>query len=268
MMPIRGRRSPERRALVLAVALMLLLASACTQAAADRGTPVFADEFDGTALGTQWQTQMVWGQLTDGQLERYDPSALGLRDGELALTAREQHGGEVPYVSGAITTFDRFEFTYGYAEIRARMPAGRGLWPAFWLAAVNPQSSSEIDVVEFLGHEPDTMHMTLHYDDAQGEHQEPQQTFRGPDFTADFHTFAVEWSPEAVVWYVDGVERARQTEGVPDEPMYLIANLAVGGPWAGAPSGETVFPAEYRIDWIRVYERPSANGPAQPSSAH
>ena len=76
-----------------------------------------------------------------------------------------------------------------------------------------------------------------------------------PDFSADFYTFAVDWEPGSIVWYVDGVERALTTKGVPDEPMYLIANLAVGGDWPGNPDATTVFPGYMDIDYIRVYQR-------------
>lgn len=247
--------------------LLGLALGACTSGPPQTGTLLFAEEFDGRGLDkARWQTEMVWGRVTNGQLERYEPSSLAVEDGRLEIVAREVEGAH-PYASGVVATFDRYEFTYGYVEIRARMPEGRGLWPAFWLAAADTDSRSEIDVVEFLGHEPDTVHMTMHYDDEADEHHEPQETYRGTDFTDGYHTFAVDWRPGEVVWYIDGVERARQTEGVPDEPMYLIANLAIGGSWAGTPDDTTKFPASYSIDRIRVYEGASTNGPSQASSS-
>jgi beta-glucanase (GH16 family) len=80
----------------------------------------------------------------------------------------------------------------------------------------------------------------------------------GPDFSAGFHAFAAEWKPGEVIWYVDGVERGRSTAGVPAEPMYLIANLAVGGDWPGNPESTTTFPGVMEIDYIRVYQQPTA----------
>lgn len=267
MMPLRARNKPPvaatRRAgarlaaVPLALALVIAAsAGGCASLYSPEGEPIFEDDFGGSAIDPRtWQTEMAWGAFTTGELQRYDGGALSLADGELRITASEDSGDGRPYTSGVVASFERFEFTYGYVEIRARMPEGQGLWPAFWLASTDPTSGSEIDVVEFLGHEPQTVHLAMHYDDESGEHHEPQVTYVGEDFTAGWHTFAVDWSPEAVVWYVDGVERARQTVGVPAEPMYLIANLAVGGEWPGEPDETTRFPAIYAIDYIRVYER-------------
>lgn len=279
-MPIRPARSiaPARCLLGVALLAAALLLGSCglptsrsetrrLDGDAEARALLFADEFDGAALdGGHWQTEMAWGPLTDGQLERYDAASLTVTGGTLRIEARESESPDTPYASGAVASFGLFEFTYGYAEIRARMPEGRGLWPAFWLAASDSRSSAEIDVVEFLGHEPDTIHLTMHYDDASGQHHEPQETFRDGDFTDGFHTFGVDWRPGRVIWYVDGIERARQTHGVPNEPMYLIANLAVGGPWAGPPDDRTRFPSVYEVDWIRVYAPSSENGPSQPVS--
>lgn len=243
-------------AALILVAAMPVLGSqaACTQRYVPKGQPIFEEEFSGDSLDRMWRTEMSWGRYTAGQLEHYDPAALAVGDGHLSISASEEGSRDRPYRSGVVASFGEREFTYGYFEIRARMPKGRGLWPAFWLAASDGESRSEIDVVEFLGHEPRTMHMAMHYDTPEGEHLEPQSAYEGPDFTTDYHTYAVDWRPDAVVWYVDGIERARQTEGVPDEPMYLIANLGVGGEWPGEPDERTTFPARYVIDYIRVYE--------------
>lgn len=217
---------------------------------------VFNQEFEETSLDTStWNTVMRWGPDTTGELQHYDSSALQITDGKLVITARKESSGSRDYSSGTITTFETFDFTYGYAEIRAKVPAGQGLWPAFWLTAVDKNIGSEIDVLEVLGHEPDTLYMSLHWDNAQGEDQDKTLSYSGPDLSAGFHTFAVEWNASSVIWYVDGVERARQTTGVPNTPMYLIANLAIGGEWGGPPSAETQFPARYEIDYIRVYQR-------------
>lgn len=265
MMPVPGEKPPARgasRAIVLlglAGVLALALAGALHAAApapervSEKSAASFGDEFEGSALDrTRWQTQMAWGSTTDGQLERYDPSAVTVSDGKLVLTASTARGDR-PYISGVVASFGTHEFTYGYVEMRAKLPRGRGLWPALWLAAVDDSSSNEIDIMEFLGHQTDIVYMTLHYDAPDGQHLDPQATYAGPDFTSGYHTFAVDWRPDAIVWYVDGVERSRQTEGVPSEPMYLIANLGVGGQWPGDPDASTRFPARYLIDYIRVW---------------
>lgn len=133
---------------------------------------------------------------------------------------------------------DKYEpQTFGWFEIRAKA------WPP------------EIDVLEILGHEINKVHMNNHWKTATNPHGSKGGFFVGPDFSKDFHTFAVEWTPKELIWYVDGVERFRSEEQIPQEPMYLLANLAVGGDWPGNPDETTPFPGFMDVDYIRVYER-------------
>ena len=214
---------------------------------------VFDDEFNETNLSSVWSTELPWGPTDPNELEYYVPDALGFNDGFLRITAQKQSFQEKDYTSGIISTYPQFNFTYGYAEIRAKLPSGKGLWPAFWLLASDQKSSDEIDVFELLGGEPNTIYMTLHYE-APPKHLSAQGTYNGPDFTQSFHTFAVDWEPTQVVWYVDGIARYRASQNIPQTPMNIIANLAVGGTWSGAPNIFTRFPAYLDIDYIRVYE--------------
>src|SRR5690242_17978381 len=108
--------------------------------------------------------------------------------------------------------------------------------------------------MEFLGLQPHRMYMTLHWG-LRPHKGKYHQGFTGDDFSTDFHTCAVAWEPDGVVWYVDGVERFRAPDHSPAVPMYLIANLSVGGRWPGPPNDTTVFPQTYSIDYIRVYQR-------------
>ena len=164
------------------------------------------------------------------------------------------------YCSGLISSQASFVQEYGYFEIRARVPAGEGLWPAFWLLPAREEWPPEIDVFEILGHRPDKVYMTVHYRDAEGAHRYIAHRFYGPDFSQGYHTFAVAWDPTGIVWYVDGVERHRveQAEAIPSGPFYVIANLAVGGPWPGNPDETTPFPAFFDVDHIRVYRKTQA----------
>jgi len=152
--------------------------------------------------------------------------------------------------------------THGYVEARVKLPAGKGLWPAFWLLNTHyVEDSPEIDVMEFLGHETDTIYHTYHYFDVSNNWQKistPSFETIGPDWTKSFHTFGMAWSPNELVWYVDGVETRRINNNqykISSQAMYLIANLAVGGVWPGAPDANTLFPAEYELDYIRAYKR-------------
>jgi beta-glucanase (GH16 family) len=119
---------------------------------------------------------------------------------------------------------------------------------------------NEIDIHELLGNALSTVYLTVHWGPSYTSgHQSDSTSYVGPDFSADFHTFAVDWDADRVIWYVDGVERFRHSGvGVPQVEMYVIANLAIGGTWPGAPNSTTSFPANYDVDYIRVYRKLAA----------
>ena len=180
---------------------------------------------------------------------------------------------DVNYLSGIITSYDTFRMTHGYVEARVKLPPGPGLWPAFWLLNTHyVEDSPEIDVMEFLGQTTDRVYHTYHYFDVEDNYARrstPSYTSLAEDWgisdwTEDFHTYGVAWSPREIVWYVDGIETRRITDqdtinGEPTrisrQSMYLIANLAVGGNWPGSPDANTPLPAAYEIDYIRAYKK-------------
>lgn len=169
---------------------------------------------------------------------------------------------EVNYLSGIINTYEAFKFTHGYVEARARVPKGRGLWPAFWMLPSHyVEDVPEIDIMEFLGQYPNEVYHTYHYYDVPAGWQAVRTpTFEtiGPDYSRDFHVYSMSWDPGQIIWYVDGVETQRallDDYKIANQAMYLIANLAVGGTWPGAPDEATVFPAEFELDYIRAYSR-------------
>ena len=216
------------------------------------GCPVtFDDEFIGSTLNTQrWNVKYSSGR---SELQYYAPDAFSLSGGVLRITAepRPQHG--YPYTSGIITTQGRFAQQYGFFEIRAKVPAGQGLWPAFWLLHTGPTPWTEIDIFEVLGHQPNKVYLSNHWPDAALQLQSASYPYIGPDFSDGFHTFALDWEPGLLTWYVDGQPRAQTTHNVPAEPMFLLANLAVGGNWPGKPNASTHFPAYLDIDYIRAF---------------
>ena len=230
---------------------------------------LFSDDFDGTSLdSSKWHTCFWWAtdQCTiesTNEMELYTRENVLVDSGILRLRAQKKsavwdfNGKTFNYTSGMVMTGGRkyltdpgFTFTYGYAEARVKIPAGQGIWPAFWMLPASYNSEPEIDIMEILGHQPDVVHFHIH----NGVH--PGQSWTGEDFSQGWHTFAVDWQPDAIVWYVDGVERWRYTgSAVPAEPSYLLLNLAVGGDWPGAPDATTVFPAYYDVDYVRVWDR-------------
>ena len=157
------------------------------------------------------------------------------------------------YTSGEINTSQSFSQTYGYFEMRAQLPAGQGLWPAFWLLPQNGAWPPEIDAMEMLGNNPGTYYTSIHSGSPANEINAGQ-----PDAVANtsqgFHTYGVDWEPDHLTFYFDG-QQVYQTATPWDmnTPMYMIANLAVGGTWPGNADWSTHFPAQMNIDWIRAY---------------
>ncbi|WP_430878951.1 family 16 glycosylhydrolase [Granulosicoccus sp. 3-233] len=239
---------------------------------------VFADEFNGSSLDTsKWNTSFLWGtDLIINNEEQYyvdianepdfgfnpfsfDGNNLIINTIKTPPALAGKSLGQ-PYLSGIITSYDAFKFTYGYAEARVKMTHGRGYWPAFWLLnAYYGGADPEIDIMEFIGDNQDVVYHTFHYHDENGKLRSTQsQPTPGIDYTADFHTFAAEWKPGSIIFFVDGIEVHRITDPeVPTQQMYLLANTAVGGWWAGSPDDTTTFPGKYMIDYIRVYQKAS-----------
>ena len=250
------------------LAFLLILASlsfcAVCPAAENADHPgwrlTFCDEFEGSALDTQkWNPNDPWGRERNHELQAYVKDAFEVRDGILRINADKHQafysGKQRAYTSGMMTTQGKFSQQYGRFEIRCRVPKGKGMWPAFWLLPEPLDWPPEIDVLEVLGHQPNKVYMTHHFRDGQKKHGSHGGSWRGPDFSAQFHQFAVEWSPKAIVWFVDGVERFRSEDSIPQGKMYMLVNLAVGGDWPGAPDEKTPLPAAFEVDYIRVYER-------------
>lgn len=238
---------------------------------------LFRDEFDTQVLNRGHWTVCYWWDNTgctnlgNNELEWYLPENVTVRDGALHLTAQKKtvtgsDDATYPYTSGMVTTGPvsskagassaRFTFQYGFVEARVRVPKGTGLWPAFWMLPVDMTSKPEIDVMEILGDQTSLNKMHLHYLDASGEEVSPGQDWQGPDLSADWHIYAVDWQPDRVIWYVDGVEtwRMEGTSQLLTKREYLLFNLAVGGDWPGDPGPDTVFPATMDIDWVRVWQ--------------
>jgi beta-glucanase (GH16 family) len=238
---------------------------------------IFSDEFEGTSLDTNKWAPCYWWNSSgctnpgNAELEWYLPQNIGLSGGILSLTARKQtivasDGKTYNYTSGMITT-DRltsdvntppkFSYRYGYAEMRAKVPKGAGIWPAFWMIPKDHSWPPEIDAMEILGSDPLTSYMTIHWGADWTVHQQSTQSYTGPDFSSGWHTFAVDWEPNVVTWYIDGVQRYKYTNmaNIPSKEMYLVANLAVGGNWPGSPNSATIFPSDFQIDYIRVWQK-------------
>lgn len=254
---------------------------------------LFTDEFDGNALDTtKWVTCYPTSLSDDGcghtnnELQWYLPKNVSVSNGTLNLTSQKEtykapNGKTYDYTSGMVTTGknktdttpSKFAYKYGYAEVRAKVPHGKGLWPAFWMLESNPDNPlvwpPEIDIMEILGDDTTKTWMSFHRNDESGNLVMSPASWVGPDYSSDWHVFSVDWEPDAIRWYVDGIEARTSyldSAHIPNVPMYLLLNLAVGGDWPGNPDASTTFPSTYQIDYVRVWQRPVTVTP-NPTSA-
>jgi beta-glucanase (GH16 family) len=155
--------------------------------------------------------------------------------------------GGRPYTSGLISSQPSFSQTYGYFEASVKLPKGKGLWPAVWMLPADLGWPPEIDLMESVGN-PAQAFMTVHSGPVPTKGVEVHPSADG------FHTYAVAWDANQVVFYLDGAETQRMpTPSDMHKPMYILANLALGGDWAGTPDASTPFPARFSIRFIRAY---------------
>ncbi|MFZ6874319.1 glycoside hydrolase family 16 protein [Undibacterium sp. Di27W] len=231
---------------------------------------VWADEFAADKLDTQsWQIETGGQGWGNHELENYTTRKENLRleNGMLVIEARKEKYGDNDYTSARIKTAGLREFTYGRFEARIKIPAGQGIWPAFWLLGVDKSAvgwpeRGEIDIMENIGKEAATTYGTLHgpgYYGATGFGGSKKLT-QGK-LADDFHIYAVEWDAEQIRWYLDGqLYHQASPATVPgkwvfDHDFFIILNLAIGGDWPGAPDASTSFPQQMLVDYVRVYKR-------------
>lgn len=236
---------------------------------------VWQDEFDGSTIDdTKWSFEVNGRGGGNNELQYYtdSPDNAFIEDGKLiiqALKMEERYIGR-DYTSARIRTVGKGDWLYGRFEFRAKLPYGQGLWPAIWMLPSTYNyggwpSSGEIDIMELVGHDADTVHGTLHYG-GLGNHQYTGKPYSLDEgiFADDFHEFAIEWEEGEIRWYVDGEKYQTQTawntknHDYPapfDRPFHLIMNVAVGGNWPGSPDETTVFPQRMEVDYVRVYQK-------------
>ncbi len=247
-------------------------------------TLTWSDEFNGPDGSPPDPTKWTYDIGGDGwgnqELETYTgrSSNAEIRGGNLVITARKEtltdaKGVTRDYTSARLKTQGVFTQQYGRFESRIKIPAGEGMWPAFWLLGANIDKvgwphCGEVDIMENIGKEPDLVHGSLHSASTTKSTRDFTAPFPtppdSPGFADDFHVYAVEWDAQTVKFFVDGqqygtVDKKLWTMGngewAFDQPFFVILNLAVGGNWPGPPDKSTKFPKEMLVDYVRVYKK-------------
>jgi len=239
---------------------------------ADAMTLVWSDEFDRDGLPDPAKWGYEVGMIRNNELQFYTKARAEnarVEGGNLVITARKEDFKGATSTSASLNTRATFPFTYGRVEVRAKLPTGRGTWPAIWTLGVDHETwpaCGEIDIMEYVGFDPDRVHAAIH----TGAYNHPANTHKGqahalPRAADDFHLFAVDWDAAGITFFVDGAQIHRfANDGVGnhatwpfDKPQYLLLNLAIGGGWGGAQGvDEAIFPATFLIDYVRIHQKP------------
>ncbi len=232
---------------------------------------IWADEFNYHGLPDSSKWSYAVGGSSNNELQYYtgnDTLNASVTDGLLKIIARKEIKAGRQYTSARLHSKDKAEFKYGKVEVRAKLPQGRGTWPAIWMLGKNIQEAGwpacgEIDIMEHVGYNKDSIFGTIHttaYNHTKGT-QKGKGIFISNPYD-QFHIYAIEWTPEKIDFILDGViyyqvinEHLSGKEWPFDQPFYLIINLAIGGDWGGKYGvDESIFPSVMEVDWVRVFK--------------
>ena len=241
------------------------------------------DDFNGDSLNeADWNVETHEPGWVNSEWQAYVDSAdnIQVKDGKLLLKPIKtvDKDGNASYTSGRINTQGRHDFKYGYFECRAKVPTGKGYLPAFWMMPTDENlygqwpKCGEIDIMEVMGQETNKAYGTIHYGEPHAQSQGTYSVSAADNFADNYHTYAVDWEPGKITWYIDGIKyheesdwfSAKENQGTVaypapfDQPFYMILNLAVGGSWVGYPDDTTTYDdQEYAIDYVKVYQKDS-----------
>lgn len=210
-------------------------------------------------LGNGCPNNCGWG---NNEKQLYTDKNHELKDGYLIIKIEKE---ATHYTSTRITTAGKKEFQYGRMEARAKIPTGKGIWPAYWMLGSNIgkvgwPKCGEIDILEYVGREPDMVYTSLHTQDSHGNTINSKKT-AFPNIEEGFHVYAIEWDKDKIEFFVDdqsvytfAPELKNENTWPFDQPFFFLVNVAVGGNFGGHDVDDSIFPQEYLIDYIRVYQ--------------
>ncbi len=234
--------------------------------------PIWADEFEknGAPDPTKWSYDIGGSGWGNNELEYYTDSRnnSNVADGKLIITTLKENYGGRNYTSARMATRGKGDFLYGRFEIKAKLPAGKGTWPAIWMlptdfAYGDWPKSGEIDIMEHVGYDPNVIHITTHtlaYYFKINTQKTAIKTI--PTATTDFHIYRIDWTPLAIKGYIDDskvFEFDNENTGFQvwpfDKRFHILLNLAYGGDWGGAQGiDDTALPQKMEVDYVRVYK--------------
>lgn len=232
---------------------------------------IWSDEFNKKGLpdSSKWNYDVGGHGFGNEEAQFYTKDRLEnarMENGNLIIEARKENWEQSKYTSARLLTKGKFSFQYGTVEVRAKLPKGRGSWPAIWMMSENMKQwpdDGELDIMEHVGYNQGYIHASVHtkkYNHIQGTQK--TDTILVNDASEKFHVYKADWTPEKIDVYVDDkkyftyINKEKTDEAWPfDRPYYIILNLAVGGFWGGKEGiDDTIFPQKYYIDYVRVYQ--------------
>jgi beta-glucanase (GH16 family) len=230
---------------------------------------VWADEFEYRGLPDPKKWGYEEGLVRNNELQFYTKGRAEnarVENGALVIEGRREPFRGAQYTAASLVTLGRFAVQFGRVEMRAKLPAARGTWPAFWMMGedierVGWPRCGEIDIMEHVGHNPGVIHANVHQIGEDGKHWSKGDQIRVPDCASAFHVYAVEWRPDGLDFFVDDNKYFTFPYQGPgkwtfDRRCYLLLNLAIGGAWGGQKGvDETAFPQKYVVEYVRVFQQ-------------
>ncbi len=233
---------------------------------------IFEDHFD-TFNEENWNVVTGGNGFGNNELQYYtDKENLSVEDGILSITARLEAHDNNAYTSSKITTEGIVDVLYAKVEVMAKLPAGKGTWPAIWMMPTKNTyggwpKSGEIDIMEHVGYNPERVVGTIHTD-AYNHMKNTQKgkTIKKDGVLDEFHLYSIEWLPNSITWFIDGekyftykptnlVNCPNYKQWPFDHEFYLIINQAIGGDWGGAQGvDDSIFPTTFEIDYVKIYQ--------------
>lgn len=231
---------------------------------------VWSDEFEAGALDqSKWTYELGGWGWGNNELQAYTNSNENafLTGGNLVIEAKKQQSGNNPYTSARLITKGKQSFTFGRIDVRAKLPKGKGVWPAIWMLGsnidqVNWPVCGEIDIMELRGSQPNKVLSTMHFGNSAADHRyksSADQVLASGTYADDFHIFSVVRSQDQIRFFLDGKQYYTFTpaDASPypfNNPFFMILNLAIGGNFDGDPDASTQFPQRMMVDYVRFYQ--------------